>query len=64
MPRAALKLWLDCGKYEWLLDGNRQMHALLEARAYPHTYHEFSGGHNYTCWSHQLPRALETLFGT
>ncbi len=63
-PLPALKLWLDCGKYEGLLQANRQMKAVLQARGLDFTYHEYSGGHNYTCWRMMLPRALETVYGT
>jgi len=63
LPRPALKLWLDCGKYEALIAANREMNALLRAREYTFTYHEYSGGHNYTSWRRMLPRALEAVYG-
>ncbi len=63
LPAPALRLWLDCGLYERLLDGNREMAALLAGRGSSFTYHEYSGGHNYTCWSMVLPRALTTIYG-
>lgn len=63
LPPRALKLWLDCGIYEPLIAPNRQMSALLRARDYALTYHEFHGGHNYTSWRRMLPRALETVYG-
>jgi enterochelin esterase family protein len=63
LPPPDLRLWLDCGLYERLIDGNREMAALLSERGSSFTYHEYSGGHNYTCWSMVLPRALETIYG-
>ena len=63
LPPRALKLWLDCGIYEPLLAPNREMSALLRARGYDFSYHEYHGGHNYTCWRRMLPRALETVYG-
>jgi enterochelin esterase family protein len=62
MPQRPLKLWLDCGKYEGLLLANRAMEPILRERGYDVRYVEYHGGHNYTSWSHMLPRALETLF--
>jgi enterochelin esterase family protein len=61
-PPPHLDIWMDAGRFEWLLAGNRQMVALLKKRKYPLTYHEFSGGHNYTSWGNDVWRGLETLF--
>jgi enterochelin esterase-like enzyme len=60
--RKDLKLWLDCGTYDTLLDSNRAMHALLKERGYDVAYHEFNAGHNYSAWSMSLPEALKVLF--
>jgi enterochelin esterase family protein len=57
-----LKIWMDAGRYEWLLPGNRDMRALLAARGYDLTYREFSGGHNYPSWRDNVWRGLEHLF--
>lgn len=61
-PPPAIDIWMDAGRYEWLLDGNRQMAALLKEKKYKMKYHEFSGGHNYTAWRDDIWRGLETLF--
>jgi enterochelin esterase family protein len=53
---------MNAGLYEWLLEGNRWMHALLKEKNYNVKYREFSGGHNYTCWRNELWRGLEALF--
>jgi enterochelin esterase-like enzyme len=39
------------------------MAALLRERGIAFTYHEYSGGHNYTCWRRQLPQALKAVYG-
>jgi enterochelin esterase-like enzyme len=62
IPAPRIEIWMDTGKYEWLLKGNQQMHALLNKNKFKVKYHEFSGGHNYTCWCNELWRGLEKLF--
>jgi enterochelin esterase-like enzyme len=61
-PPPEIDLWMDTGRYEWLLDGNREMYALLKEKEYKVKYHEFSGGHNYTSWRDDIWRGLEALF--
>lgn len=58
-----IQIWQDVGTLEWLLEGNRKMNHLLRDHGYDVTYHEFSGGHNYTMWANTVWRALEALFG-
>jgi len=55
-------IWMDVGRFEELLEDNRNMNALLEEKGYQVTYHEYSGAHNYTSWRDDLWRGLETLF--
>jgi enterochelin esterase family protein len=62
IPRPKIDIWMDAGYYEWLLEGNRQMVALLKEKKYKVKYHEFSGGHNYTSWRNDIWRGLEALF--
>ncbi len=57
------KIWMDVGRFEWLLGTNRRMQALLSARGFDPVYREFSGGHNYPSWRDDLWRGLEYLFG-
>lgn len=57
-----LKIWMDCGKYEFLLQTNRDMHALLTQCGYAVPYHEYNAGHNYPAWRDDLWRGLEYLF--
>lgn len=57
-----LQIWMDVGKYEWLLECNRDMHQLLLDRGYPVTFHEYSAGHNYPAWRNDLAAGLEALY--
>lgn len=62
LPRPEVRIWMDAGRFEWLLACNQEMHTLLEEKGYLVTYREFSGGHNYTAWRDDIARGLETLF--
>jgi enterochelin esterase-like enzyme len=62
LPRPELQVWMDVGRFEWLLVGNQEMHALLEAKGYNVSYREFSGGHNHISWRDDVARGLEMLF--
>jgi len=61
-PRPKMEIWMDAGKYEWLLKGNQEMHSLLKEKNYKVTFHEFPGGHNFTSWRNEIWRGLETLY--
>jgi enterochelin esterase-like enzyme len=61
-PPPDIDIWMDIGRYESLLHGNRQMYTLLKEKQYNVRYHEFSGGHNYTTWRDDIWRGLEALF--
>ncbi len=61
-PRRPLRIWMDVGRYEGLLDSNRRMHELLHARGYDAAYREYNAGHNYIAWRDDLWRGLEALF--
>lgn len=58
-----LKIWLDCGRYEQLVDANRTMAALLRHKNYHVEYVEYNGGHNYPSWRNHLWLGLEYLYG-
>jgi enterochelin esterase-like enzyme len=64
IPKPNLHIWQDVGQFEWLLDDNRRVHALLKEKGYAVTYREYAGGHNYPCWRDMLPDALMTVFGS
>ena len=58
-----IKLWMDVGRFDSLLDDNRRLQPILQESGYDVTYREFSGGHNYTCWQTEAGIALEKMFG-
>ena len=57
-----IKIWMDIGHFDWLLEDNRRVQPILKQSGYDVTYREFSGGHNYTCWRDEVWRGLEHLF--
>jgi enterochelin esterase-like enzyme len=59
----ALRVWLDVGSFEYLVECNLKMAELLNARGVDCVYHEYAGGHNYTVWRNDLPAALQFLYG-
>lgn len=63
LPPPPLKIWQDVGRFEWLLQTNRNMNRLLNEKGYDVTYREYAGGHNYTSWRDMLPDALIATFG-
>ncbi|MBI5944456.1 MAG: esterase family protein [Chloroflexi bacterium] len=57
-----IKIWIDIGRFDWLLEDNRRLQPILRENGYDVTCREFSGGHNYTCWRDEVWRALEYHF--
>jgi enterochelin esterase-like enzyme len=62
-PKPDIQIWMDAGRLEFLLEGNRQMVSLLKENDYRVQYKEFSAGHNYTAWRNDISTGLEFLFG-
>jgi enterochelin esterase family protein len=58
-----VKVWMDVGLYEGLLEDNQRMHTALVSRGYDVTYNEYPAGHNYSAWRDDIWRGLESLFG-
>lgn len=57
-----LHVWMDCGRFESLLDGNQRLRPLLHATGHRVTFEDYSGGHNYPAWQSHLSRGLEEIF--
>ena len=57
-----IKIWMDIGHFDWLLEDNRRLQPLLQKNGYNVTYREAGAGHNYTFWRDEVPRALEAMF--
>jgi enterochelin esterase family protein len=62
-PVAPIRVWMDVGKYEWLLPASQAMVALLKEKGYTVAYREYNAGHNYPAWRDEVWRGLEWLFG-
>jgi enterochelin esterase family protein len=58
-----IKIWMDVGHFDSLLEDNRRLQPILQETGYDVTYREFNGGHNYTCWRNEVGIALEEMFG-
>jgi enterochelin esterase-like enzyme len=58
-----LRIWMDVGRFEFLAGPNRRMHEVLRGAGYRVAYHEYPGGHNYTCWRDDVATGLQALFG-
>jgi enterochelin esterase family protein len=57
-----LKIWMDVGRLDSLLEENRRVQSILKKNGYEVTYREFSGGHNYAAWRDDVWRGLVALF--
>jgi enterochelin esterase family protein len=60
--RRRLEVWMDCGLFEPLAEGNRRMLPVLKEAGHRVHYREYSGGHNYPAWRDDVWRGLEWLF--
>jgi S-formylglutathione hydrolase FrmB len=54
------RLHIDCGTEDFLLPGNRKLHAFLTRRGIAHTYTEHPGAHNWDYWQARLPATFDT----
>jgi enterochelin esterase-like enzyme len=61
-PVPPVRIWMDVGAFEGLLDSNRRLHGGLSRHGYRVCYREYNGGHNYTSWRNDLGQGLEWLF--
>lgn len=53
-----IRWYVETGTLEWLLEANRRVRGVLEARGYDHAYAERNAGHNWTNWRNGLAGAL------
>lgn len=61
-PRRPLDVWMDCGRFEVLLEGNQRMAPLLASSGHRVEYREYNGGHNYPAWRDDVWRGLQWLY--
>ena len=59
-PLPALRL--DCGRDDFLIEANRDLHRGLQAAGIAHVYEEFAGGHDWSYWALHLEDTLR-FFG-
>jgi enterochelin esterase-like enzyme len=62
VPSHGIQVWMDVGKFEWLLEDNTKMYQLLAEKQHDVKLHEYNGGHNTTCWANDIWRGLEIVF--
>ena len=55
-------LWIGCGKDDFLIQHNKDMHAWLEQHQVPHTWRLSEGDHSWQNWRHYLIEILPLIF--
>jgi S-formylglutathione hydrolase FrmB len=55
------KLWMDCGRSDFLFDDNQTFHARLNALKVPVTYTISDGSHDWQYWNRLLPDVLRWM---
>lgn len=51
-------IYLDCGTEDGLLQPNRSLADVMQARTIPHEYRELPGSHSWAYWNHQVVEVL------
>jgi enterochelin esterase-like enzyme len=54
----SLKIWVDAGEDDPWLERDEVLHANLDARGIAHNWNVFSGGHDGTYWTENIPAYL------
>ena len=58
-----LRFYLSAGRFEGLLQSNRNLVRTLAETGYDYVYREYNEGHNWTHWSNRLSEGLIYLLG-
>jgi len=58
-----LTIYFDVGARDSELEGNRELDHELTRLGIPHTYREYTGGHNWSFWRGHLDESLLALWG-
>ena len=61
-PAEFSKVWVACGRSDFLLDRNEALHAALQQRGIDHEYTLTEGGHSWPVWRDYLETWLRQLF--
>ncbi len=59
---ADVRIWMDCGRFDWLIGANRKMAAAMSKMDVPFHFHEYNAGHNFPAWTDSVPLGLEYLY--
>ena len=62
-PRLPGNVYIEVGRFDSLVQLNREMRDVLLTKDYPVTYWEFDGGHDYLAWRGSLADGLIALIG-
>ena len=57
LPR--VRYYIDCGDDDYLLEGNFQVHKLMQEKKIPHEFRVRDGGHSWSYWRSALPEVLK-----
>jgi enterochelin esterase family protein len=58
-----VKFYMEVGRFDSLLQINRELRDVLLLKGYAVTYHEFDGGHDYLWWRGSFAEGLTSLIG-
>lgn len=61
--RLPVKFYMEVGRFDALVQINREMRDVLLLKGYPVTYREFEGGHDYLYWRGSFADGLLALIG-
>ncbi|MDE2126809.1 MAG: hypothetical protein KGJ62_09475 [Armatimonadetes bacterium] len=61
LPTDRRELWIDCGKHDHLIEGNRRFVGHLNLLGYPHTWVELPGEHTWPYWNRRIRQILPAV---
>jgi enterochelin esterase-like enzyme len=59
--RVPVKFYMEVGRFDSLVNINRELRDILMVKGYSLTYREFDGGHDYFCWRGSLANGIIAL---
>jgi enterochelin esterase family protein len=62
-PRVPIQFYLEVGRFDSLLEINRELRDILMVKGYALVYREFDGGHDYFSWRGSFADGLIALLG-
>lgn len=70
LPPQPVRFWLEAGRFErggadgpGILESNRHLRDVLQAKGYDVRHREFSGGHDWYAWRHGFAEGVLAIFG-